>query len=73
MRGSSRGMHVSSVAWSISPSLWHCLMSLAILVVGSLGNLLYVCGSFKCFRQSSMYSCLSSMTTVLPLSVFVVL
>ena len=48
-------------------------MSLAILAVGSLGNLLYVCGSFKCFRQSSMYSCLSSITIVLPLSVFFIM
>ena len=48
-------------------------MSLAILVVGSLGSLLYVCGSFKCFRQSSMYSCLPSITIVVPLSDFFII
>lgn len=48
-------------------------MSLAIRVVGSLGSLLYVWGSLKCFRQSSMYSSLSSITMVFPLSVFLIM
>ena len=77
MRGSSGGMHVSKVFWSINPNLWQCLryrvMSLAIRLVGSFGNLLYVLGSSKCFMQSSMYSVLSSITIVLPLSVFLMI
>ena len=47
-------------------------MSLDIRIVGSLGSLLYVWGSFRCFKQSSMYSSLSSITIVLPLSVFLI-
>lgn len=68
---------MSSVAWSISPSLWQFLkydvMSLAILFVGSFGSLLYVCMSSKCFMQSCIYSTLSSITIVLPLSVFLII
>lgn len=47
-------------------------MSVAILLVGSLGSLLYVLVSFRCVRQSCMYSFLSSITMVLPLSVFLI-
>lgn len=45
-------------------------MSLLMLVVGSVGSLLYVCGSLRWCVQSCMYSSLSSITIVLPLSVF---
>ena len=45
-------------------------MSLAISSVGSLLTLVYVCLSFRCRKQSCIYSALSSITMEFPLSVF---